>query len=284
MFRTLSVLGVFLTVSCSNFGQLKFVAQLPDQLNEVSGLVQLKDSTVWAVADSGNPDNIYQVDYRGNLLKTFKVKNAKNKDWEDLTKDDRNNIYIADTGNNANDRKDLVIYKIPNPEIEKGDKIDAVKIEFSFPEQKEFPPKKWDLYYDTEAIFYAKNKLYLVTRNRAHPFDGNALLYTVPNTQGKHMAKRIGKINFCKDLETCQITSIAISPNREKIVALGKGKLFVFTDFTLDDFSKGALTTIDLGTRTQLESVCFVTDKLLLLADEKSNGTGGNLYSYTLKD
>lgn len=282
MRRSLGILYVLLIASCSNFGQLQLVAELPNKLNEVSGLVQLKENTVWAIEDGGNPDNIYKIDFKGRVLSTFKVKNAKNQDWEDLTKDRKNNVYIADTGNNYNDRKDLVIYKIPDPEIEKGDKIDAVKIKFSYPEQKEFPAKKSDLRYDTEAIFHANDKLYLVTRNRSNPFDGVALIYTLPDIKGKYEANLIGGIAFCKDWNTCQITSIAISPDNKKIVALGKGKLFVFTNFSLDDFSKGEMTTIDLGTRTQLESVCFVTDNLLLLADEKSNGTGGNIYRYQL--
>lgn len=284
MRRTLLVFCTLLVVSCTNFGQLQYVADLPNSLNEVSGLVHLNDSTVWAIEDGGNKDEIYKVDFKGDILKTFKVKNAKNKDWEDVTKDSQGNVYIADTGNNDNDRKDLVIYKIPNPEIEKGDKIDAVKIEFKYPEQEDFPPKKAERFYDAEAIFHLKNKLYLVTRNRSEPFDGNALIYTLPNTKGTYDAQLVGNINFCDDWKTCQITSIAVSPNQKKIVALSNGKLFVFENFSLDDFSTGEMTIIDLGTRTQLESVCFLTTNTLILADESSHGFGGNLYSYKLKD
>ena len=269
--------------SCSNHGQLTYLAELPNSLNEVSGLVHLKDSTIWVLEDGGNPDKIYNINFKGDMLSALKVKNAKNKDWEDATKDSLGNVYIADTGNNDNDRKDLVIYKIPNPEIEKGDKIDALKIEFNYPEQKDFPPKKAKRLYDTEAIFHLKNKLYLVTRNRSDPFDGTALIYTIPNTKGTYDAQLVGSINFCDDWKTCQITSIAVSPNQKKIVALSNGKLFVFENFTLDDFSKGDMTTIDLGARTQLESVCFLTNDRLILADESSHGFGGNLYTYTLK-
>jgi hypothetical protein len=283
MVKQLFVLSVFLVVSCTNFGQLKHIADFPKSLDEVSGIVYSQDSTIWVVEDSGNKDEIYKVDFNGNILKNFKVKNAKNKDWEDLTKDSLGNVYIADTGNNDNDRKNLVIYKIPNPEIEKGDKIDAQKIEFNYPEQKDFPPKKAKRLYDAEAIFHLKNKLYLVTRNRSDPFDGTALLYTVPSTEGTYDAQLVGSINFCDDWETCQITSIAISPNQKKIVALSNGKLFVFENFTLDDFSTGDMTTIDLGARTQLESVCFLTDDTLIVADESSHGFGGNLYTYTFK-
>lgn len=284
MTKHLVVLSVFLILSCTNFGQLKHIADFPNALEEVSGILYAQDSTIWALEDGGNKDEIYKVDFKGDILKTFKVKNAKNEDWEDITKDKEGNVYIADTGNNDNDRKDLVIYKLPDPEKEKGDKIDAEKIEFYYPEQQEFPPKKENRNYDVEAIFHAGNKLYLVTKNRTNPFDGKALIYSVPDTKGKHAAELVGSFQVCTDWKTCQITSISISPNGKKIIAISNGKIFLFEDFILDDFSKGVLSTIDLGVRTQLESVCFMDDNTLLLADEASHGSGGNLYSYTLSN
>lgn len=280
--KPLFVCVTFLIVSCSNFGQLKYVADFPNSLDEISGILYVQDSTIWAIEDGGNDDEIYKIDFKGDILKTFKVKNAKNNDWEDITQDQNGNVYIADTGNNDNDRKGLIIYKIPNPEIEKGDKIDAEKIKFHYPEQKEYPPKKADRNYDVEALFHYGDKLYLMTRNRADPFDGLARIYTVPDTKGSYAATLVGTVKICEDWNTCQITGIAMSPDAKKIVALSYGKLFVFTDFTLDDFSKGTMTTIDIGARTQLESICFVNDSTLLLADEASHGQGGNLYRYQI--
>lgn len=282
MTRTLCFLCLFLIFSCSNFGQLIYVADLPNNLEENSGIVTLKDSTLWVIEDNGNKDALYKLNFKGELITSFKVKNAKNRDWEDLTKDSLNNVYIADIGNNNNKRKDLVIYKVPNPEKESGDKIDAEKIEFYYPEQKMFPPKKSSKLYDAEAIFHSNGKLFIVTKNRTVPFNGKALIYTVPDSKGKYEAKLVGTISVCDDWKTCQITSIDISPNGKKIVALSYGKLFVFTNFTLDDFSTGKIHEIDLSTRNQLESVCFLNENTLLLSDEVSHGTGGNLYRYSL--
>ena len=61
------------------------------------------------------------------------------------------------------------------------------------------------------------------------------------------------------------------------------GKLWTITEFSGDNFSKGKLKEIDLGIRTQLESVCFKNANTLLLSDEVRDNEGGNLYSYTLK-
>ena len=279
----ISIVLISTLTSCSNYGQLKVIADLPGSLSENSGLATYNDSTVWVVEDGGNKDEIYQVNLNGEILKSLKVKNGKNHDWEDLTKDAAGNLYIGDIGNNANDRKDLVIYKLPNPTIEPGDKIDAEKIELHYPDQKDFPPKKDHLFYDSEAIFHHGNKLYIVTKNRSKSFTGEAHIYSVPDTKGNYEATLVGSFTPCTDWKICQITSIDISPKGDKIIALSYGKLFIFTDFTWDDFTKGNMQEIDLGARSQLESVCFLNDNTLLISDEQAHGEGGNLYTYSLK-
>ncbi|MGB5668601.1 MAG: hypothetical protein WBM53_17330 [Maribacter sp.] len=269
-------------LGCSNIGKLTYITKLPNKLGENSGMVTIVDSTIWLIEDRGNKDEIYKVDFKGNLLKDLKVKNAKNHDWEDLARDENGNTYIGDFGNNSNKRKNLVIYKIPNPEIEAGEKIDAEKIEFSYQDQKDFPPVVAELNYDAEAFFYQNNSLYIITKNRTIPFSGEAFVYKVPAVQGEHIAQLVGKFITCKKDVICQVTAADISPDGTKIALLGYGKLWVFTDFKWDDFSKGKMKTIDLGATTQLESICFLNNGTLLLSDEERGNTGGNLYSLKL--
>ncbi len=269
-------------ISCSNYGQLTFITTLPKKLNENSGIVTLQESRIWVIADNGNPDIIYEVDFKGVLQNTLKVKNAKNKDWEDLTKDEKGNLYIGDFGNNANKRKHLVVYKVPNPIHEKGSKIEAEAIFFEYPEQKEFPPSKEEHLYDAEAFFYFKDALFVITKNRTNPFNGRALIYKIPAKKGKHKAKLVGEINTCQSPKNCQVTAADISPDGKTIALLGYGTLWIFTEFEMDNFSNGKMTTINLGVSTQLEALCFSDNTTLLLSDEKKGPTGRNLYSYKL--
>jgi len=266
---------LLLLVGCTNYGQLKLITKLPEKLKENSGIVSYSPSSVWFVEDNGNSDNLYRTDFSGNIIKHLDVKNAKNADWEDLTKDKGGNLFIGDFGNNDNTRKNLVILKLPNPEIEKGDKINAQKIKFNYPEQQEFPPRRGALFYDAEAFFHYKGHLYIFTKNRTNPFTGETLIYKIPDIKGNYKAKLIGKIFMCGDWGTCRITSAAISPDEKTIVLLSNGKLWTITDFASDDFSKGNLKEIDLGVRTQ--------PKTLLLSDEVRDKEGGNLYTYSLK-
>ena len=283
MTRYITLLFFSLLTSCTNYGQLTFITKLPKKLDENSGMVVSKDSTIWMINDSGGADKIYQTNFKGKLLKELGVKNAGNIDWEELAMDKGGNLYIGDTGNNNNKRKDLVVYKIPDPNKEKGDKIEAERIEFSFPEQKKYPPKRSKLLYDTEAIFYAKDSLYLITKNRSHPFKGEALIYRIPAKKGKYKATYLGAFIPCTEFSVCKITAADISPDGKTIALLGYGKLWLFTNFDLSKFFEGELKTVDLGVSTQLESISFLNDKTLLLSDEQLKHRGRNLYSYKIK-
>ena len=283
MNKLTAILIFSILTSCSNYGQLTYITKLPKKLDENSGMAMGKDSTVWLVNDSGGADKLYQINFEGKYVKQLEVKNAKNKDWEDMARDKDGNVYIADTGNNANKRKDLVIYKLSDPDEEKGDKIKAEHIEFSFPEQNKYPPKKSKLLYDTEAIFYAKDSIYLITKNRSHPFKGEALIYRIPAKKGKYEATFLGAFIPCTEFSVCKITAADISPDGKTIALLGYGKLWLFTNFELSKFFEGELRTVDLGVSTQLESISFLNDKTLLLSDEQLKHRGRNLYSYKIK-
>ena len=84
---------------------------LSDKLNEISGLEMLNDSTLIAFNDGGNKSEIYLLNLEGEILRMIDVLDTKNRDWEDITRDDEF-IYIGDIGNNRNEREKLSIVKI----------------------------------------------------------------------------------------------------------------------------------------------------------------------------
>ncbi|MFD0863521.1 hypothetical protein ACFQ1M_14995 [Sungkyunkwania multivorans] len=285
--KNLFVLFIALLAGCQDLGQLSFVCDLPKSLKENSGIEMVKeDGLIWFVEDSGNKDHIYGVNFEGTIERDINIKNAKNEDWEDLTKDTLGNLYIGDFGNNENDRKDLVIYKIPNPENTDKDDLEAEKIKFSFPEQKEFPPEKDELLYDVEAFFYFEGWLYLFTRNRMSKkhFDGRSLIYKIPAIKGDHKAMLVKEFFSCEEAASCQITSATISPDLSKVVLLGYDRLWVLTNYLGDKFTESSIETIKLGHYSQKEAVCFKNDSTLLISDEADPHGGRNLYSFQLKN
>lgn len=281
--RTLTCLFLLiLACGCVRYGRLKNPVDLPKRLNECSGLTTFGGDTLWLIEDGGNADNLYGINPQGDIIATFEVSNAKNEDWEALTKDTSGNVYIGDFGNNKSKRKDLVIYKLPNPHVEKGDKIPAKKIQFKYPDQKEFPPDFANRRFDAEAFFHSEGRLYIITKNQADPFNGRAYIYSVPDKPGKYTAKAEFQFETCPERSSCRVTDAALSPNGNRLVLLGYGKLWVFEDFRKQKFGKGPDRTIDLGATTQLEAICFSGNQLLYLADERVFKSGGHLYAFPL--
>lgn len=265
------------------YGDMAYLGKFPNSLSEVSGIVTYNENLAWVIEDNGNKDNIYGINLKAGLVKKLKVKDAENHDWEDLTKDKKGNLYIGDFGNNNNERKKLTIYKLPNPEVEKGDKISSEKIIFYYPEQKKFPPKKSNLIYDSEAFFHWKNHLYIFTKDRSRPYQGKTLVYKIPDKKGNYEAKLVGTLKLCDDQDHCSVTSADISEDGKTIALIGYGYLYLGKNFNVDAISETKFDTIYLNHETQIESICFLNDTTLLIADEQSKTKGRNLYQYDIK-
>lgn len=280
------VFGFFLMVvqTCDQktyLSELDPLSKFPSELKEVSGVEIAADGNIWVIEDSGNKDKIYKVGRDGDIKESLKIDHAKNRDWEDLAKDVNGNLYIGDFGNNDNERKDLLIYKIPKDEMGKKEP-NADKIGFKYPLQKDFPPKRDSLYFDTEGFFHLNDYLYIFTKNRTRPYSGETLVYRVPDRKGEYEAEFLGTLFLCADQDHCSVTSADISPNGNTIALLSYGFVFLLTDFSAPDFSKSSIKIIDLNTPTQVESVCFVDNKTLLIADEENNHGGRSLYELKL--
>ena len=266
----------FLLISCQNFGQLNILVDLPNELKEVSGTEVLTNSNlIWMINDGGNKSILYGVSEKGKIKKEIEIK-AKNTDWEDLTTDEKGTIYIGNFGNNSNSRKNLRILKIDKKYLRKK-KAEVEEIEFEYEDQRDFPPKKKELFFDAEAFFYFKKNFYIFTKSRVEDRYGKTSLYKVPAEEGKHTAKLIGEFEICNDIE-CWITSADISSDGKKVVLLSQKNVLVFTDFKVDNFLSGKVKKIELKYESQKEGICFKDGNTLLITDEKSHGEGGNLY------
>ncbi|WP_405608768.1 hypothetical protein [Polaribacter sp. Asnod1-A03] len=276
MKKLLICLSLLLLCNCQNFGQLTMIADLPKDLEEVSGTEMIIGSDIiWMLNDSGNKSEIFGVSKKGNIKEEIDIK-SKNHDWEDLTSDDEGNLYIGDFGNNLNKRKNLAILILDKKDLDDKN-ADVKKIKFKYPNQDKFPPKKKDLYFDSESFFYFNNHLYIFTKSRVHDNYGKTSLYKVPAKKGNHTAKLIGKYDNGNDVESW-ITSADISPNKDKVVLLSQKNILIFSDFKDDNFFSGKVEKITLSHYSQKEGICFKDANTLLITDEKAQGEGGNLY------
>jgi len=271
------LLSVLFLLSCTNFGELKLISNLSKNLEEVSGTeVVLNSKLIWMLNDRGNKSKIYGVSKKGKIIKVLKV-NAKNNDWEDLTSDEKGNLYIGDFGNNESRRKNLTILKVNSKDLSNSKKVEVEEIRFYYPNQTNFPPKTKQLFFDAESFFYYKKSFYIFTKSRVKSEFGKTSLHRIPALKGNHKAEFISDFSNCKSMD-CWITSADISDDGKKVALLSPSAVLIFSNYNKDDFLSGKLTKIPLNYNSQKEGITFKDNKTLLITDEKSHGTGGNFY------
>ena len=63
------------------------------------------------------------------------------------------------------------IVRLKEEFVKAEEEREVEKIEFEYPEQSKFPPKKKDRHFDAESILYFKNHLYIFTKSRVSKFN-----------------------------------------------------------------------------------------------------------------
>lgn len=168
------------------------LTDMPTQLAECSGLINLGDTLFISLNDGGNKSKLYLFDKNGTMKKAVNVKDCKNQDWEALAFDEKKgHIFIGDIGNNANKREKFKIYKLELDDVLSKNSVDFKTIEYRLPDQKKFPPKKENLHFDAESLVFYNDSLYIFTKCRAVPFDGRSFVYSIPSKKGKYKARRL---------------------------------------------------------------------------------------------
>lgn len=285
MTATFRILFVsILCISCAaDKGPLTEVFEFPDSLSEVSAVEMTDSKNIWVLQDSGNEPELYSLDLNGNITQTLAV-DATNTDWEALAADADGNLYIGDFGNNKNERKDLIIYKIDAETLDNKKTAPSQKTAFYYPDQTEFPPKKIDRFYDAEAFFIYNDNFYVFSKNRSSKFDGTTTCYKIPNKDGRYAAQKMGSFAACNAYKQCAITAADISPDGKTVALLTAKKVYLLNNFKGDDFFSGKSREIDLGSFSQKESLCFVSNTEIYIADERDKKTGGKLYRLEMID
>lgn len=247
------------------------IGSLPDRIPEASGIEVGEAGHFWLINDSGNPSEIIEVDASGNFVRSVYIANANNVDFEDLCRDQDGALYIGDFGNNLNNRRDLVILKIPNPDTLSTDSVNAEKIFFAFPDQQAFPPPNDQLNFDCEAFFHHENRLYLFSKNRTSDFTRMYSLRAEPGTQEVML---LDSFNM-----GVQVTAADIDPIGCTVALLAQHQLWLFHDFPRNHFFSGEHSVVSFN-NTQREALVFESQDQLILADERENDASkGFLYA-----
>lgn len=256
---------------------------VPFEIAESSGIAMTTGTKIWSHNDSGGKNELYSFEFKGNILRTITISNATNIDWEDLAVDNKKRIYIGDFGNNNNIRKDLVIYRIPDPESFLENSVEAEAIHFSFEDQASFPPDASQRNFDVEALVWKSDSLYMFTKDRSTPITGYTKLYKIAASPGTQVARLAGKYYLGNTTTSARVTSADIDPESGDLALLTQDKLVVFRNYAGNNFFSGKTTEYTFApVPGQVEAIFFAGRKKVYMTEEISSSNPGNLYEVTL--
>ncbi|MDA8923480.1 MAG: hypothetical protein QNL42_08085 [Flavobacteriaceae bacterium] len=150
-------------------------------MEETSGLASSGEDFI-THNDSGDDAKLYRINKLGELVNTYPIVGALNRDWEDLAQDD-SLYYIADTGNNYGKRKDLTIYHVDKNFMLQ----DSIKIRYA--KQDSFNKNK-KTKYDAETLIAYGDSLLVFSKNRK---SYNSQLYAFPKKAGQYSLTSLKK-------------------------------------------------------------------------------------------
>ncbi len=237
-------------------------------LSETSGLI-LWNNKIWTHNDSGGDPFLYAMQPTSNaIVKTVKITNATNQDWEDIAQDSKY-IYIGDFGNNGrSNRTDLKVYKVKKADILAGNSVTASVINFSYNDQTEVVAgqTRFDNF-DCEAMIAYGDSLYLFSKNWG---DYKTRLYKLPKKPGTYKAINIGELNVHG-----LITGATVTADKKTIALSGYNTLinpfvYLLYGFKGTDFFGGNKRKVLLSENfTQMEGICAAGSTSFYVSNEK---------------
>ena len=211
-------------------------------VNEISGIADSKMNPgyLWGQEDSGNPSQLYLISHEGSISKKLHLAGVLNRDWEDIALVN-GDIYIAETGDNANAYNNYKFYKFPEP-LANADTVTNIEtINFTYPDGS----------HDAEAFLVdaSSRNIYIITKS-----DNPSKIYLLnyPYNAANNLVLLVGSLPYTG------VVSAASSAN--EIIIKTYTNLFYYThvkDETIERSLQKPYTTLPYVIEPQGEAVSF---------------------------
>lgn len=245
---------------------------LATEVSETSGLMVTEEG-IWTFNDSGGKPEIYLLDtLSGKVIRTVKIHQALNKDWEaGMISGER--LYIADTGNNQGKRTDLKVYACTKPTINDSVLIPSAEYRFRWPDELYGVGEEKTHDRDCEAMVYMQDSLFLLTKS-----------WKTLSLKLAHLKEAPVQIAYVVDsLPNGYLITDAVFrediPGKGRLLLLGYENkipgdvwLWILEGNIGSEILKGRVRAIKLGNALQLgqtEGIAFIGPEQIVISAEK---------------
>ena len=232
-------------------------------VSEASGIALSRRTPgiIWTHNDSGAPV-LFAFDTSGQPRGRVQVTGALVDDWEDLAVGpcaQGSCLFIADIGDNNRGRRQITIYRVPEPRPEDTATAPAEAFHAVYPDG----PR------DAEALFVASSgQLFLISKADAR----TTALYRL----GPPAAGRVTKLELVTKLPLDRVTGSGASPDGNSVAIRTNRELYLYRTQDLVGGGNAQPRRVDLTAlrEPQGEGVAMAVDGLIYLAGEGGGGGG----------
>lgn len=257
-----------LVLLATGWGPAERIASLSDpDITESSGIVASRryPDLYWTHNDSGDGPRVFLFGLDGRVRAKITVAGAQALDWEDIAAGPGQRrgvtyIYAGDIGDNNQARKEVQVYRFPEPSVE-GPPPRAETLRFRYP----------DAAHDAEALLIhpSTGDLYIVTKARGNDTATTVYKASAPLRPGPIVTlTRVTELRFPGEsplmLLIGRVTGGDIAPDGRRLMLCDYQRGWEYTlPAGVKDFDVIWTTEpqpVDLGARKQGESVCYRLD------------------------
>lgn len=251
------------------------------EVKESSGLGASEcQEVLWTHNDAGSGPFIFGMTTEGKHLGAWRVANAENIDWESVAgyKDPSGKCFllIGDIGDNDETRSELLIYKIPEPDISPSDSASttAQPLQTAPAEVLKFKYANGPHNAETLLIHPGTGDIYVLTKARSGPSEIHKLKPAF-NSETVASTEKIGDISM-PSTPAGLLTGGSFSPDGKRAMLCDKENGY---ELVLPEGAAGpdAIWTqkpivVNLGDRKQGEGVSYSPDgNAVYASSEKKN-------------
>jgi hypothetical protein len=250
----------------------RILAELPAELSEASGITQSgRTAGIFWLHNDDNPPVIYAIDTTGTIKARVQVAGLRNRDWEDIAAAPCGNdhcLYIADVGDNMQNRQLRSIARISEPALTDTVSSEPVRYQFRTPGKS----------HDAEAIVVLPDdELYLITKGRSGP----VTVFAFPKplvTDAPMELEEVGTLSEGLVQMPDMVTGAAVLPGTRVVAVRTYGGL-QFYRARKRSFDPVYEQPYDLRSlnEPQGEGIAVLANGTVMLASEKSMGKTGLL-------